>query len=169
MRKTETFKRNCQTNMLVKMFMLSTAFMLVLGAQGLFAQTSNTLNAGGGGSDAAVTVYSKQATLALINTDLADQVEATELIRNMTKELIEANEIAQNDPGSMTPAAFATNNVIIDYYSYLYTLLINGGDLYTVMNNSYGYLSSLVAQQNPAHGIEAMAIFLATLDLIAAD
>lgn len=169
MRKTETFKRNCQTNMLVKMFMFSTAFVFVLGTQGLFAQTSNTLNAGGGGSDAVVTAYSKQATIALMNTDLTDQQEATQLIRDMTEDLVDANEYAQQNPGTMTPAEFATNSVIIAYYSYLYNLLISGGDLYTVMNNSFGYLSSLVAQQNPAHGIEAMAIFQATLDLIAAD
>jgi hypothetical protein len=142
------------------------------------AQVSNTLSAnppgggggGGGGTDALTGVVSKQATLALLNTDLIDDgAEAAQLVRNTLDALKEDNQAAQNNPGTMTPAQFATNQVIIEYYTYLYNLLIAGGDLFTVLQNSFGYLSHLVSLQNPAHGINAMAIYQQTLDLLSAD
>jgi hypothetical protein len=152
--------------------------MLLIGVQSVQAQVSNTLQAstagGGFGVDAVVNAAGGKATSqasaqALINADLLSQSEAITAIRTTAGNLLGEVEAQQSGNGNLTPAQFATHQVKISYYSYLYDQLLKGANLYTLMGNSYAYLVGLVAQQNPAHGISATAIYQETLTLVSID
>jgi hypothetical protein len=157
----------------LKMLFSGMVLMLLVGIQGVQGQVSNTLQAsvpgGNAGVDAVVNVGTKSSAQALINADLIDQQDAITLIRSTTVNLVTVNQAAQDNPGSMPPAVFATNAVKISYHSHLYNSLLTGGELYEVLGSSFSYLSGIVAQQNPAHGIDAMAIYQETLDLLTID